>query len=452
VDTERAFLTLHRDDACSFWLDSALRDDTGRFSFLGAPGGPRAEVLRYRRGRGEVAVHGPEGVRTEPGGVFDVLARRTAARPPPPPPGLPFDFTGGYVGFFGYELKADCGAAAAHRADTPDAVWLRIDRFLAVDHAEGRTYLLARAPAGGERGSEEWIARTRRALDAPSPTDDSWPVREADPRPWLLTTPEDYRAAVKECLGHLAAGESYELCLTTQARLPAPDDDLTCFRRLRRASPAPYAALLRDGELAVLSASPERFLRIDGQGWAESRPIKGTAPRGADPEQDAALAAALREGAKTRAENLMIVDLLRNDLGRVCIPGSVSVPHFMYTRSYATVHQLISTVRGRLRGQVSPVRAIQACFPGGSMTGAPKLRTMELLDALEPRARGVYSGALGSVGYEGAVDLSIVIRTAVRWGAQWHIGAGGAVVLESDPDEEYEEMVLKAAVPMRGLG
>ncbi|MFC3997474.1 chorismate-binding protein [Nocardiopsis sediminis] len=450
VDTERAFARLHGASAYAFWLDSSrTAGPTARFSFLGDAQGPRGEVLTYRAGEGAVTV-AAEGAaeRRESGSIFDVLRRRTAARPGPAPAGLPFDFAGGYVGYFGYELKADLGAPGRHRSDVPDAVWLRCDRFVAVDHAAGRTYAVA---ADGGADGEAWIAQTLRALAALPPLPPAGEPGGADPEPLLERPRAGYEADVKECLGRLVEGESYEICLTTRLRLPAPDDDLAYYRRLRRAAPAPYGALLRLGEAGVFSASPERFLRVGGDGSAESRPIKGTAPRHGDPEVDARRVRALREDAKTRAENLMIVDLVRNDLGRVCEVGGVGVPGLMFTESHAGVHQLVSTVRGRLRGDVHAMDAVAACFPPGSMTGAPKGRTMEVIDGLEVSARGVYSGALGYVSYSGAADLSVVIRTAVRSGGVLTVGAGGAVVLDSDPGEEYREMLLKAAVPLSGL-
>ncbi|MGW9350908.1 aminodeoxychorismate synthase component I [Nocardiopsis flavescens] len=442
VDTEAAFARLYGDAEYAFWLDSSRPQGPARFSFLGAATG---EVLTYRVG-GPVRVRRPDGTATaEPGTVFDALERRQGPRTPSP---LPFDFTGGYVGYLGYELKADTGGAAAHTAPTPDAVWMRCDRFLAVDHHTGRTHLVCAdtAPDG-----DTWLADTAAALadlrPLPAPPPGAAPL---DPAALLERPGGDYVADVKECLALLAEGESYEICLTNRLHAPYTGTDLDFHRRLRAASPAPYAALLRLGDTSVLSASPERFLRVDGAGGAESRPIKGTAPRHPDPGTDARAARELRTGAKTRAENLMIVDLLRNDLGRVCEVGTVEVPAFMYTETYATVHQLVSTVRGRLRPEVSTVAAVRACFPGGSMTGAPKRRTMEIIDGLERSARGVYSGALGYLSHTGAADLSIVIRTAVHRGGELAIGAGGAVVLDSDPQDEYAEMLLKAAVPLHG--
>lgn len=446
IDTEAAFTHLYSDSTHAFWLDSSYHGDTGRFSFLGdnRPGG---EVLTYRTTDGSVTVEREGGVsHQEPGTIFDALRRRVA--PHPRASALPFDFAGGYIGYFGYELKTDCGADTRHRAHTPDAVWLRCERFVAVDHAQERTYVVA-IDAGED--APTWVENTHtRLTDLPPAESPTVAGDLPDVETTLERSRQEYLADVETCLDCLTAGESYEICLTNRLRLPAPKDDLAFYRRLRQSRPAPYAALLRLGETAVISASPERFLRITGDGEADSRPIKGTAPRHADPDTDARNAAELRTSAKTRAENLMIVDLLRNDLGRVCDTGSVHVPAFMYTVSYSTVHQLISTVRGRLRPDVSAVDAVRACFPGGSMTGAPKERTMEIIDRLEHSARGVYSGALGYLSDTGTTDLSIVIRTAVRTGSEITVGAGGAIVLDSAPGEEYEEMLLKAAVALEG--
>ena len=446
VDTEKAFAHLYADAEYAFWLDSSRPEGPARFSFLGAAQGPTAEVLTYDVGQEGVRVRDAAGTRTEPGTVFEALERRTGAAPFPH--GLPFDFIGGYVGYLGYELKAHTGGERVHTAPTPDAVWMRCDRFVAVDHHRGRTHVVC---ADGAPDARAWVERTRaELLDLPDPPE---PAPAADPvdLPALLERPHaGYVDDVKACLAHLTQGESYEICLTNRVRLPERGGDLDFYRRLRAANPAPYAAYLRLGEVSVLSASPERFLRVDSDRVAESRPIKGTAPRHPDPRVDARAAERLRTDAKTRAENLMIVDLLRNDLGRVCEVGSVRVPAFMYTESHTTVHQLVSTIEGRLRPEVSTMAAVRACFPGGSMTGAPKVRTMDIIDRLESSARGVYSGALGYLSHSGEADLSIVIRTAVRAGGELTIGAGGAIVLDSDPEEEYEEMLLKAQVPARG--
>jgi para-aminobenzoate synthetase len=468
VDTEAAFTRMYAASTRAFWLDSALVEDgRSRFSFFGDDSGPLAEFVRYdvESGKCEIERVGRP-TRKVAASVFDYLGRQLTSRRVDGA-GLPFDFTGGYVGYFGYEMKADCGSPNRHTSDVPDACWLFADRLIAVDHLKRFTYAvcLAEDTPQAAREAEDWLESTLAQLTfvatepdptaipalptATGPTDPDPDLGAAEP--WLVRDRATYLADIESCGRELRAGTSYEVCLTNAARLPAPPDAYEFYRALRRVNPAPYAAFLRFGDVDVAGSSPERFLRITRDGIAEARPIKGTAPRGAGPEEDARLRDALASDAKTRAENLMIVDLLRNDLGRVCRTGSVRVTRLMATETYATVHQLVSTVEGRLREGTDAVECVRACFPGGSMTGAPKLRTMEIIDSLETEARGVYSGALGYLGCGGGADLNIVIRTAVFADGLMQLGAGGAIVLDSDPVAEYDEMLLKTAAQMKAL-
>ncbi|MFG2726839.1 aminodeoxychorismate synthase component I [Streptomyces canus] len=470
VDTEAAFTRMYASSRRAFWLDSALVEDgRSRFSFFGDDGGPLAEFVRYdvESGKCEIERAGRP-TRKVAASVFDYLGRQLTSRRVDGA-GLPFDFTGGYVGYFGYEMKGDCGSPNRHTSDVPDACWLFADRLIAVDHLKRFTYAvcLAEDTPQAAREAEDWLESTLAQLTfvatepdptamsaLPTPTGPTDPDLDPDlgaAEPWLVRDRATYLADIESCGRELRAGTSYEVCLTNAARLPAPPDAYEFYRVLRRVNPAPYAAFLRFGDVDVAGSSPERFLRITRDGIAEARPIKGTAPRGAGPEEDARLRDALASDAKTRAENLMIVDLLRNDLGRVCRTGSVRVTRLMATETYATVHQLVSTVEGRLREGTDAVECVRACFPGGSMTGAPKLRTMEIIDSLETEARGVYSGALGYLGCGGGADLNIVIRTAVFADGLMQLGAGGAIVLDSDPVAEYDEMLLKTAAQMRAL-
>ena len=470
VDTEAAFTRMYAASTRAFWLDSALVEDgRSRFSFFGDDSGPLAEFVRYdvESGKCEIERAGRP-TRKVAASVFDYLGRQLTSRRVDGA-GLPFDFTGGYVGYFGYEMKADCGSPNRHTSDVPDACWLFADRLIAVDHLKRFTYAvcLAEDTPQAAREAEDWLESTLAQLTfvATEPDPTATPALPTDPgptdpgldpdlgaaEPWLVRDRATYLADIESCGRELRAGTSYEVCLTNAARLPAPPDAYEFYRVLRRVNPAPYAAFLRFGDVDVAGSSPERFLRITRDGTAEARPIKGTAPRGAGPEEDARLRDALAVDAKTRAENLMIVDLLRNDLGRVCRTGSVRVTRLMATETYATVHQLVSTVEGRLREGTDAVECVRACFPGGSMTGAPKLRTMEIIDSLETEARGVYSGALGYLGCGGGADLNIVIRTAVFADGLMQLGAGGAIVLASDPVAEYDEMLLKTAAQMKAL-
>ncbi|WP_128379369.1 aminodeoxychorismate synthase component I [Streptomyces cavernae] len=455
VDAERAFGRMCADAPRAFWLDSSrVEEGQSRFSFFGDGRGPLAEFVRYDvvNGLCEIERAGRP-VRKVRASVFDYLKRQLATRQVDAA-GLPFDFTTGYVGYFGYELKSDCGSTNRHTAETPDACWLFADRLIAVDHQEGHTYALCLAEntSQGAREAADWLdaAVAQLSFVSDGPTDPATPAAPdlAAAEPWLVRDRATYLADIEACKRELRSGTTYEVCLTNAARLPAPHDPYEYYRVLRRLNPAPYAAFLKFGELDVASSSPERFLRITRDGVAEAKPIKGTAPRGGSPEEDAGLRDELAADAKTRAENLMIVDLLRNDLGRVCATGTVRVPKLMATETYATVHQLVSTVEGRLREGTGAVDCVRACFPGGSMTGAPKLRTLEIIDNLETEARGVYSGAIGYLGCSGGADLNIVIRTAVFAGGEMQLGTGGAIVLDSDPEAEYAEILLKAAAPM----
>jgi para-aminobenzoate synthetase len=458
VETEAAFTQLYADSPRSFWLDSShVEPGLARFSYFGDDSGPLAEFVSYQVTDGSVVVRTSDGRSTEvAGNVFDYLKHRLRERTIAGP-ALPFDLTCGYVGYFGYELKADNGSVNHFQADTPDSTWLFVDRMVAVDHEEGRTYVLALACADRpdtETAADEWLDRTTSTLNdlaAPRRTPDgAEPTGDTDDTEALLTRDrEQYLEDVQTSQDELHAGESYEICLTNSARVPAANGGYDFYRTLRRGNPAPYGAYLRFDGLHVACSSPERFLKIDRSGVVETKPIKGTTPRGRTREEDERLRDSLASSAKTRAENLMIVDLLRNDLGRVCEVGSVHVPKLMAAETYATVHQLVSTVRGQLRSDTDVVDCVRACFPGGSMTGAPKLRTMEIIDSLETEARGVYSGAIGFLGCDGTADLNIVIRTAVLADGEWRVGAGGAIVLDSDPVEEYEEMLLKARATLR---
>jgi para-aminobenzoate synthetase len=455
VPAEVLFDQLFARQRFAFWLDSSrVERGLSRFSFLGDAGGPLGEVLAARVDTGTVNVIDALGAgpRSSPGSIFDALDSRLRDNRLPWDPGLPFDLACGYVGYFGYEMKAECGSPNTHASPQPDALWMLASRMIAIDHETDTTWIFALADGADRtiRLAQRWVDKTARRIESlrgispPALTPDARPGYGVDVEPLLDRSRERYIADIEACMRYLHAGESYEICLTNRLEAPFHGAPLDVYRRLRRRSPAPYAAYLRFDDLYVLCSSPERYLKIDPQGVVESKPIKGTAPRDPDPRRDRALRDELADSGKTRAENLMIVDLLRNDLGRICEVGSVRVPGFMNVESYATVHQLVSTIRGRLRTGVGAVDAVRASFPGGSMTGAPKLRTMNILDSLEGRARGIYSGTLGFLGLQGAADLNIVIRTATIESGVASIGAGGAIVLDSDPGDEFDEMTLKA--------
>ena len=402
LDCQRVFNAIKCDGNDAFFLDSA--DARGRFSILGDTAGTLSRSMSYS---------------LDDGNVLDTLDAELST-PVVDAPDLPF--TGGWIGYLGYECaQLTMPIALRHRSPYPDAYFVRPQSFIVYDHQAETAHLCALAgeDADGLLDRLEQALQGAEGAGGTSIGEGSW----SNP---------DYLASIEKAQELLRAGESYEVCLTDTYTTRATDD---IYSALREHNPAPYAAhLLFDG-FEVASASPERFLTVRGRD-VEAKPIKGTIAADEDP--------ALLYDAKTRAENLMIVDLLRNDLARVCDPGTVRVPGLMQVESYATVHQLVSTITGRLRQGRTAVDAVRATFPPGSMTGAPKLRTCEIIDRLETSPRGVYSGALGYFGFDGQADLSVVIRTAVRAGSTVTVGAGGAIVLASDPESELAERNLKA--------
>ncbi|KAM7272945.1 hypothetical protein ACFE04_027609 [Oxalis oulophora] len=476
----------------TFWLDSSsieklhnqeepgqLFSKRGRFSFMGGPGGSLWKQLTYKlfdkrlshemelHARGLLSIenaHGSTETIYLQEGFLDHLNKELLLYRCEEKDfkGLPFDFYGGYVGYIGYNLKVECGMSSnRHKSNTPDACLFFADNFIVIDDWSGDIYILS---VHEENTTiTPWLENTEQKLlklkvSTPSTLKEQTLQTSSSRTCKEGFTPEksreQYKKDVEKCLQYIKDGESYELCLTNQLRRKVEKvDSLGLYLHLREKNPAPYAAWLKfsNESLCICCSSPERFLRLDRNGMLEAKPIKGTISRGKTREEDEELKSRLQYSEKDQAENLMIVDLLRNDLGRVCEPGSVHVPKLMDVESYATVHTMVSTIRGKKRSNLSAVDCVKAAFPGGSMTGAPKLRSMELLDSIENSARGIYSGCIGYFSYNQTFDLNIVIRTVVIHKEEASIGAGGAIVALSNPEDEYEEMILKTRAPSNAV-
>ncbi|WP_113698941.1 aminodeoxychorismate synthase component I [Nonomuraea lactucae] len=458
ITPEAVYDALYSDAPYAFWLDSSRSGDRdGRFSFMGCAGGPLARVVSADVWHGRLMIESAAGTAVHQGPFFDWLENDLASLRTHVP-GLPFDFTLGWVGYLGYELKAECGGDRCHRSPYPDAVMVFADRMIVFDHVARDIYLLALAEPHDDAAATRWLDDVQARLErtagehAPVPGPPAIDSHGRAGRIRLRHPRDRYLGLIARCQDETAAGESYEICLTNMLTVPGTFIPWNAYRLLRQQNPVPFAALLRLGPLSVLSTSPERFLRIDADGVVESKPIKGTRPRSADPAEDERLRNDLATHPKDRAENLMIVDLVRNDLSRNAAAGSVHVDPLFDVETFATVHQLVSTVRARLKPGASAVGCLRASFPGGSMTGAPKIRTMQIIDELEQGPRGVYSGAIGYFSLSGAADFSIAIRTAVMSSEGIEFGVGGAIIALSDPEAEFEETAVKAAPLLRLLG
>ncbi len=409
VNMADAFITLQKNDPYAFYLDREI-NTSNPFSVIGGS----HSVL----GEKEVGEY------LESISSFDDTS-------------LPFDFRPGLVGAISYE---------------GEQYWLPVDRALVLDHKDNVLYfiglfeseadfqhweqaaLLRLALIGGERAN--YLAM--RQIDAPK----SISSRHSD---------EEYLALIESCKSSIAKGDAYQLCLTNQISIDTDNDPFAVYLNLRSISPAPYSAYIKLGDKAIVSSSPEQFLKVSN-GLVSTKPIKGTRPRGKTQEEDLQLAEELRTNEKERAENLMIVDLMRNDLALVSEPDDVVVEKLFDVESYASVHQLVSTVVAKLKPGLDVFDAIKAAFPAGSMTGAPKKSAMEILSGLEKGPRGIYSGALGFIGSNGSCELGMTIRTIVFEKGKATIGIGGGITIDSVASEELAETKLKAKALLSALG
>jgi para-aminobenzoate synthetase len=486
ADPADLFAALYADSPHAVWLDSSSASSAAgpaasgasgasgaahitarsRFSIMADDGGTHGRYAEHRSGVTTV-VSGPVTL-SRIGPFFQWLDSVWGRNTVTVPDNYPGGFSLGWVGFLGYELKRETGGAdiAPAPGSAPDAALLFAGRAVVLDHQLQCVYALTLDDDGG------WAARVQDALDAaagaspaagtaagpgPATGTGAAPTDVPVPQFTVRDSRNSYLEKVRAAQQEITDGNSYEVCLTTalSARLTKALDAaqlLDLYRALRQRSPAPFASLLRFGSFGLAGTSPERFLSIDAAGGVRAEPIKGTRPRGATEEEDRLLEADLVSSLKDRAENVMIVDLLRNDLSHHAVPGSVTVPRLCAVETYATVHQLVSTVDAHLLPGASRAEAIAAAFPPGSMTGAPKISTMAILDRLEGAPRGPYSGVAGWFSLTGAADLSVVIRTLEIQETAVTLGVGGAVTADSDPAEEWDEVRAKAFGVLSALG
>lgn len=446
------------------WLDSsdsASGSERNRYSIMADDGGRSGQIawhnsgLTWQKFRGVTAkVPGPFfrwlDAQWPGSSAAPTLSPPDPAAPAPAVPGsmtpagcseLPFSL--GWIGYLGYELKRETGGSH-QTSDAPDAGLLHAGRAVVVDHRDGVLWALA---LGGDSDWSDAVAQAAAYTPAARPA--------LQPGPVMVSVREDrerYKTKIGLAQAQIFEGNSYEVCLTTGLAFDTDADPLGLYSTLRNANPAPFAAFMSINGRSILSTSPERLLRITASGALTAEPIKGTRRRDPNPEKDARLRAELETSAKDQAENIMIVDLMRNDLSHFARPGSVRVSRLCAIESYATVHQMVSTIEAQLLPGISRSEAIAAAFPAGSMTGAPKISTMRILNQLEGEPRGVYSGAIGYFSRDGGCDLSVLIRTLVLDGGRASLGVGGAITADSAPEEEWQEVRTKAFGVLNALG
>jgi para-aminobenzoate synthetase component I len=428
VNPGDAFLAMHSKDPNAFWLDRSTNQDEP-VSIIGSAGSViKAEDEAFALASEHLGAINQELVSL-------------------PDEQIPFSFRPGLVGYLGYEL-GDEGNAGIH----PKSQFMIVDRAMVFDHSTKSMYFI-----GLFETREEFVNWYRAALLRLTLVGGEVAAyKQKTKQPKLISSSlrhskQSYLELIQRAKEHIKTGDVFQLCLTNQISIEHDADALKTFLSLRESNPAPYGGYLKLGDVEIVSSSPEQFLKVSASGKVSSKPIKGTRPRSKDLAEDAQIADELVNNEKERAENLMIVDLMRNDLGRVCESDSIVVEKLFDIESYATVHQLVSTVTGTLRAGQSATSALAACFPAGSMTGAPKIRAVEILKELEASPRDIYSGAFGYLGFDGSADFGMTIRTLVFEGNSASLGVGGGITIDSDPASEFEETMLKSKALLRAL-
>lgn len=438
-DTKNIYEKLYNYEEKTLWLDSSkVEEGLSRFSIFGLQS-PKAHTIKYDVDKNLVEksfVYG-RGKETYKVNIFDFLKENRERWIYNE--SLPFDFQLGYIGYLGYELKKDTeNVINNYSYDYPDAYFKYCDRALVYDHKEERLYILTC------EDDKDWIKEIKNILEESFEEKIEDTSKKDFPELKFMKDKKTYINDIKKIKELICQGETYEVCLTNRLDIFDKIDGKKYYMKLREKSPGQYSAFLPLDEIKIASSSMERFLKVDKNKIVTTKPIKGTIRRGNSLEEDQKLIDALRNEEKTKSENLMIVDLLRNDLGKFCEIGSVTVPKLMDVETYKTLHQLVTTVSGKIKDDVDIIDVLKKTFPGGSMTGAPKKRTLEIIDKLENYPRGVYSGTLGYISNNSTMDFNIVIRTALIEENRATLGVGGAIILLSDAEEEFDEIVLKA--------
>ncbi len=446
---------LFRERPFSFFLDSGMDPvRLGRYSFAGSD---PFLVVRSRGTKVTLIRGGKEEIRQ--GNPFDVLRELLATYSLASLSGIPF--TGGAVGYFSYDLchfMERLPSTTVDDLNLPECYLAFYDTAAVFDHLEGKAYLVscgfpeldeARRQRRVENRLKEIKGRLRYGLPqlaaeaGPPPGGEGIVLKSNFSR-------EEYLKAVAAAREYICAGDIFQVNLSQRFESDLPVSPYELHRLLRKINPAPFSSYIDFDGVSIVSASPERFLQVQGD-WLETRPIKGTRPRGKTAEEDRKLAGELLSSAKDRAENVMIVDLERNDIGRVCRYGTVKVTELAILETFPTVFHLTSTVRGRLSEGKDRIDLLKATFPGGSITGAPKVRAMEIIDELEPTRRSVYTGSIGYLGFNGNMDLNIVIRTFLIKAGRAYFQVGGGIVYDSEPEAEYQETLDKAKALIQAL-